>query len=502
MGYDAAGRLTSEDHVESKRSFAFDGEQDRFKTVTRTLADGSGPQGIGYAYDGLMPASLEFTGAAAGKYEYAIGDRILPTSEKLTVGATSITRALEFDDDRLASKVGPFSIERTGPSGAVSKITDGKLALAYAYDANGRPATRTLSVGGTEKFFQKLTFDNGGRATAREERVDGTADTLAYGYDGAGQLTTVKRGATVLEDNQYDVNGNRLGNGAAYDDRDRLTTRGGVGYTWDADGFLKSRGADTFAYSRSGELLSATAGGSTTTYAYDAFGRRTAAGATKYLYGNPANTFQVTATVSGDVVTTYYYDADDRLFALERGGERYYVGTDAVGSPRLVVKASDGSVVRKVAYDSYGVEKDASGTFELAIGYAGGLRDAATGLVRFGARDYDPVAGRFTASDPTFFRGSPENLYQYANNNPITQRDPSGLACVGWSMYATFGGGIQFCRDNKLDWDADWSVCVEGGVGARRRPRRRRRRRRAGHRRRGVRRGHAQARHGRRDRRR
>ena len=465
MGYDTAGRLTSEDHVESKRSFAFDGEQDRFKTVTRTLANGSGAQGIGYAYDGLMPASLEFTGAATGKYEYAIGDRILPTSEKLTVGATSITRALEFDDDRLASKVGPFSIERTGPAGAVSKITDGKLALSYAYDANGRPATRTLSVGGTEKFFQKLTFDNGGRATGREERVDGAADTLAYGYDGAGQLTTVKRGATVLEDYAYDVNGNRLGAGAAYDDRDRLTTRGGVGYTWDADGFLKTRGADTFAYSRNGELLSATAGGSTTTYAYDAFGRRTAAGSTKYLYGNPANAFQVTATVSGDVVTTYYYDADDRLFALERGGERYYVGTDAVGSPRLVVKASDGSVVRKLAYDSYGVEKDAAGTFELAIGYAGGLRDAATGLVRFGARDYDPVAGRFTASDPTFFRGSPENLYQYANNNPITQRDPSGLACVGWSMYATFGGGIQFCRDNKLDWDADWSVCVEGGVG-------------------------------------
>ena len=117
MGYDAAGRLTSEDHVQSKRTFAYDGEQDRFKTVTRTLADGSGKQTIGYAYDGLMPASLEFTGAAAGSYDYTIGDRILPTSEKLTVGATSITRALEFDGDRLATKIGPFSIERTGPGG-------------------------------------------------------------------------------------------------------------------------------------------------------------------------------------------------------------------------------------------------------------------------------------------------------------------------------------------------------------------------------------------------
>jgi uncharacterized protein RhaS with RHS repeats len=85
--------------------------------------------------------------------------------------------------------------------------------------------------------------------------------------------------------------------------------------------------------------------------------------------------------------------------------------------------------------------------------------------VRFGARDYDPAAGRFTASDPTFFRGSAENLYLYASNNPITQKDPSGLGCAGWSGYGGGGGGFQFCRDNKLDWGADWSVCVEGGVG-------------------------------------
>ena len=223
-----------------------------------------------------MPASLEFTGAAAGRYDYTLGNRILPTSEKLTVGATEITRALEFDGDRLATKTGPFSIERTGPAGAVSKITDGKLSLTYAYDGNGRPATRTLSVGGTERFFQKLSFDNAGRASAREERVEGAADTLAYGYDGSGQLLTVKRGATVVENHTYDGNGNRLDSGAAYDDRDQLHVFNGVSYQWDADGFLVGRGGgETFTWSRSGELLTVTKGGGTVTYAYDAFGRRT-----------------------------------------------------------------------------------------------------------------------------------------------------------------------------------------------------------------------------------
>ena len=38
---------------------------------------------------------------------------------------------------------------------------------------------------GTERFFQKLTFDTTGRASGREERVDGGAlDALTYGYDG------------------------------------------------------------------------------------------------------------------------------------------------------------------------------------------------------------------------------------------------------------------------------------------------------------------------------
>lgn len=456
-GYDAAGRLTSEDFVQTTHAFAYDGVRDRYATVT------AGDEQIAYEYDGLLPTAIA---TGAGRYEYALGDRILPTAETLKAGGTTITRALAFDNDRLETRSGPFTIERNGPAGAVSRITDGKLALTYAYDGNGRPATRTLSVGGGERFFQKLTFDATGRASAREERVEGAADALSYGYDGAGQLTTVKRGATVVSSYGYDANGNRTDGGAAYDDRDRLTARGGVTYTWDADGFLKSRGTDTFTYSRGGELLRATAGGTTTTYAYDGYGRRTAAGDAKFLYGNPANQFQVTASVAGGVVTTYYYDADDRLFAAERGGERYYVGTDPVGSPRLVVRASDGAVVRRVDYDAYGAETQVTGAFELPIGFAGGLRDAATGLVRFGARDYDPAAGRFTASDPTFFRGSAENLYRYANNNPVTLKDPTGLACGSWGMYGGLGGGIQLCRDNKLDVGADWSVCVEAGVGA------------------------------------
>jgi RHS repeat-associated protein len=55
------------------------------------------------------------------------------------------------------------------------------------------------------------------------------------------------------------------------------------------------------------------------------------------------------------------------------------------------------------------------------------LYDSDTGFVRFGARDYDAVTGRWTAKDPILFRGGDTNLYRYAAGDPINLVDPSGL---------------------------------------------------------------------------
>jgi RHS repeat-associated protein len=60
------------------------------------------------------------------------------------------------------------------------------------------------------------------------------------------------------------------------------------------------------------------------------------------------------------------------------------------------------------------------------FGFAGGLYDEDTRLVRFGARDYDPSVGRWTAKDPLLFNGGDTNLYAYASSDPIDLSDPSG----------------------------------------------------------------------------
>ena len=70
------------------------------------------------------------------------------------------------------------------------------------------------------------------------------------------------------------------------------------------------------------------------------------------------------------------------------------------------------------------------------FGFAGGLYDRDTGLTHFGARDYDPFTGRWTAKDPIDFRGGDTNLFNYVWANPMKWIDPPGLEVSKWGQPA------------------------------------------------------------------
>lgn len=142
---------------------------------------------------------------------------------------------------------------------------------------------------------------------------------------------------------------------------------------------------------------------------------------------------------SNNLITRFNY-ADGRMpVSMTSGGNTYYLTYDQVGSLRLITDSS-GNVVKRVDYDSFGnIIADTNPGFNVMFGFAGGLQDPDTGLVRFGYRDYNPDTGRWTAKDPIFFAGGDTDLYGYVLNDPVNGIDPSGL----WRLPDYWSGNLN-----------------------------------------------------------
>ncbi len=255
----------------------------------------------------------------------------------------------------------------------------------------------------------------------------------------------------------YDSNGNRLSrtkNGstdtAIYDAQDRLLTYGNATYTYNANG----------------ELMTKTDASGTTRYGYDVLGNLRTVNlpdgrAIEYVI-DPQN-LRVGKKVNGALVRGWLYGDQIRIVAeldgnnavvsrfvygshtsvpdyMVRGGITYRLLTDQVGSPRLVVDTNTGAFAQMLGYDEFGnVLGDTSAGFQ-PFGFAGGLYDPDTKLVRFGARDYDPQTGRWTAKDPILFGGGDTSLYAYVTGDPINLGDETGLAVLIGKHSAFFPG--------------------------------------------------------------
>ena len=88
---------------------------------------------------------------------------------------------------------------------------------------------------------------------------------------------------------------------------------------------------------------------------------------------------------------------------MVQGATTFRIVTDHLGSPRLLINTATGAVVQQMNHDEFGrVIQDTDPGFT-PFGFAGGLYDPDTQLVRFGARDYDAETGRWTTKDPIRF---------------------------------------------------------------------------------------------------
>ena len=272
----------------------------------------------------------------------------------------------------------------------------------------------------------------------------------AYTYDPVGRLLTATKDGTLVEEYRYNAVGTRTyemnalrgitGRTMSYSAEDHLLSAGDTTYQYDVDGYLTNRtnGANqtSYVYSSRGELLRVNLpDGRVIEYVHDPFGRNIAkkvngAIAEKYLWQGLTRLLAV-YDGSNSLLMRFEY-ADARMpVAMAKGGSTYYLTYDQVGSLRVVADSS-GSVVKRIDYDSFGnIINDSSPAFAVPFGFAGGLHDRDTGLVRFGFRDYDPDVGRWLAKDPILFKAGNTDLYGYVLSNPISWVDPLGLSVVG-----------------------------------------------------------------------
>ncbi|HJK90543.1 MAG TPA: RHS repeat-associated core domain-containing protein, partial [Polyangiaceae bacterium LLY-WYZ-15_(1-7)] len=369
-----------------------------------------------------------------------------------------------YDADGLLTEAGPLALTPNPETGMLERAEVGEVATTISRTAFGEPDLVDTSWPGGRLAFD-YDFDRAGRIVERTETTTGS-EALRFAYDARGRLTDVFVGASTSPryHYEYDENGNRVAwqlpwdvcasDCADVDEQDRLLRAGSVRYAYDDAGQLERRiegGAVTeYEYDALGHLRRVQLpSGEVISYLVDARGRRVARlvdGAFDRLWAyqdglNPIAEFDGTGKLTKRFIYGTLPHVPD-LIVLEPAGTVLRVVTDQVGSVRRVVDVDTGQVMQSLDYSPFGVienETRASG-FDQPFRFAGGLHDRATGLIRFGARDYDPHLGRWTAKDPIGFAGAQANLYEYALSRPIDYVDIDGR--IPWFIVAGLAAAV------------------------------------------------------------
>jgi RHS repeat-associated protein len=466
--YDNMDRIsTRKDALNNSESYTYD--------VAGNLSTFTDRRGkvTSYTYDPLNRRTFAGFNTQAGptydstiSYGYDAGNRL---SGVVDSAAGTITPT--FDNlDRLTKEVssqGTVNYAFDAAGRRTSMTVAGQTAVNYSYDNANRLTGMTQGTSTSVSF----AYDN---ANKRSALTLPNGIVVTYSYDTASQLTgiTYTNGSTTLGNliYSYDLAGRRTGVGGSYaqvnlplavsatvyNANNQLTTWGTANLYYDANGNMTSDGTNSYTWNARNQLTSMNF--SNVTFLYDGYGRRTgktiSSATTNYLYDD-ANVVQ---ELSGTTVTANLLTGlgvDERFTRTDANGIGNFL-SDALGST-IALTNSSGSTLASYAYEPFGNTTVTSGSLANPYQYTGRESDA-TGLYFDRARYYSPTFQRFISEDPVGFRSGATNLYGYANNDPSTLIDPSGLCTVavgysplGAGNYHTFivsndANGSQFFR--------------------------------------------------------
>ncbi|MCL6613428.1 MAG: RHS repeat protein [Firmicutes bacterium] len=476
FAYDTMGRLVT--LTVPGREYAY-----VYNANTGNLTDIIAPNGgaITYGYDGSLVTSLTWAGTIAGSVGYGYDNNFRLTSLKVN-NANPV--AYQYDRDGLLTNAGALTLSYNMQNGMLTGTTLGNITDTYTYNTFGEATDYVVKYNNVDIYRVHHELDALGRITSKTETVAGETHIYGYTYDIAGRLIDVTKDGVQISHYDYDDNGNRLGYtgvegtvSGTYDDQDRLLTYGGI----------------TYEYTANGELLRKTDANGTTHYTYDVLGNLTTVvlpDGTRIDYIIDGQNRRIGKKVNGVLVQGFLYQDDlNPVAELEgagnvisrfvyatrinvpdyiiKSGVIYRVICDHLGSPKLVVNTATGQIVQRMDYDEFGnVVLDTNPGFQ-PFGFAGGLCDKDTRLVRFRTRDYDAETGRWFIKDPLRFAAGDTNIYNYTFNNPINLVDPDGLTTVGigFSGQAAWGKGVTGSILVVFDGKGNIGLAIAGGGG-------------------------------------
>ena len=464
--YDENGRLLSVELADATVSFGYD-SAGKIASVNRS--DGVR---VGMTFDGPLWTSSTWTGAVEGSVEADYDENF--RLAMLTVNDAHTVRFSYNDDDLVvgaSATGGSFAIDRDPDTGFVRGTTLGTVTTARTYNGFGDVAALRANFEDVMgAFSQDIERDALGRVSRLSETFNGNETVVSYSYDELGRLVEVDRNGDISS-YAYDENGNRLsaeraGEGAAsaeYDAQDRILVHGDQEYEQSPDGelFRRSDGelAVELTYDELGNLMTAILSDDqdsiTLDYVVDGLGRRVARrrnGSFSRAWFYKDGLRPVGEVTAEGIFSHFVYVANESApDVIFRAGVPHRIIKDHLGSVRAVVNAQTGIAEQLLSYDEFGrVLEDTNPGFQ-PFGFAGGLYDPDTKLVRFGARDYDPGMGRWTAKDPISFDGGDTNLYGYCQGDPVNRIDPDGH---GWITLLVVGGACE--AYNVTDFYIDW----------------------------------------------
>lgn len=436
LNYDLGGRISTVDFPRGTISYEYGPRTGQLNSV-----NAPGNINLAYDYDGDLLIEETWIGPISGsvQHDYDNDFRVkgIQVNDAYAVD-------ISYDKDGLPVRIGDLSLIYNPKNGLLESTILGQIKDNWTYNGFGEPLTYKAFYDNSLLLSVNYTRDRLGRIVQKTETIDGVETVYSYSYDLVGRLMDVRKNGSVLSSYTYDSNGNRLSltNSAGtftglYNAQDWMTQYGNTTYTFAANGNLRNKSISSkmtiYQYDTLGNLTDVTLpDGNHIEYLIDGKSRRIG----KKVNGVKGQGFLYQSALrpaaeldsNNNIVSRFVYATRDNVPEyIIKSGVTFRILTDHLGSPRLVINTVTGTIAQRMDYDEFGnVTNDTNPGFQ-PFGFAGGLYDGDTKLVRFATRDYDAETGRWTTKDPILFNGGQENLYIYAENDPVNREDVHGL---------------------------------------------------------------------------